>query len=352
MANLTSEWLKAALEVTGGFETDGNPWAGISNDFDGMGISCGILQWNIGSGSLQPIVKACGQVAAQKYMPVHGDELWTACNSNIAQGLAIVRAWQPNKKFKPDVLKELRALFGSPEMFEQQMAVSRAVGETAMKLASRWATELRGGDPRLKEFCLFFDLVTQSGGMKNVWLDDVVDFIAQHPKADVAICDWILNRPGDVEHLSDGKKNAALWRDNVVRADLELFTLAYLRCLKSKVIYQVVALNRRGTIALTHGWVNSGLIDLPQLRNSSPIPNGGNVTPEVEEKFLVNNESLNLRSAPDPSDATNIIATLPLNHEVTKLAESNVEKWWKVRTTIEGVTKEGFVNRKFLSPAE
>lgn len=44
MANLTPELLKSALEITGSIETDGNPWAGVSNDFDGMGISCGILQ--------------------------------------------------------------------------------------------------------------------------------------------------------------------------------------------------------------------------------------------------------------------------------------------------------------------
>jgi hypothetical protein len=272
MANLTPEWLKSALEVTGGFETNGNPWAGVSNDFDGMGISCGILQWNIGMGSLQPLVKKCGSVAVEKYMPVHGDELWTACQGTIAKGLQIVRSWQPNKKLKTDVRNELRALFGSPEMVEQQMAAATNVGEESMALASNWANELRAGDPTLKEFCLFFDLLTQSGGMKGVWLDDVEAFITQNGRAKVddVICNWILNRPAEVEHLPDGKKNAAMWKNNVADSDVELFTLAYLRCLKSKVIYQVVALNRRGTIALTKGWVNSGPIDLPQLRNGAP----------------------------------------------------------------------------------
>ncbi|HEY3581780.1 MAG TPA: hypothetical protein VGK82_14600, partial [Pyrinomonadaceae bacterium] len=151
MATLTPEWLKTALEVTGGFETDGDPWAGISNDFDNMGISCGILQWNIGQGSLQPLVKKCGLPAVQKHMPVHGNELWNACQGTIANGLQIVRSWQPNKKLKPDVMSELRTLFGSPEMKEQQMAAALHVGQESMNLASQWASELRGGDPRLKE---------------------------------------------------------------------------------------------------------------------------------------------------------------------------------------------------------
>lgn len=271
MANLTPEWLKTALEVTGGFETDGNPWAGVSNDFDGQGISCGILQWNIGQGSLQPIVKAAGLATVKKYMPTFGDELWTACQGTIAQGLAIVRAWQPAGQLKPDVRNELRALFGSPEMIEQQMAAASKTGESSMKLANRWANDLRGDEPQLKEFCLFFDLVTQSGGMKNVWLDNVRAFITENGRQNVdnVICDWIINRPAGVDHLSDGKKNAALWKNNVADADLELFTLVYLRCLKSTKRFQVVVLNRKGTIALTRGWVNSGLVDLPQLRNNN-----------------------------------------------------------------------------------
>jgi len=73
-----------------------------------------------------------------------------------------------------------------------------------------------------------------------------------------------------------------------------------------------------------------------------------------QEKFVVSNEAshgLNFRSEPDPSDPTNIIATLAVNHEVIKLAEADVANWWRVRTTIDGNTKEGFVKRNFLRPA-
>ena len=352
MANLTPEWLKSALEITGGIETDGNPWAGVSNDFDNQGISCGILQQNIGQGSLQPLVKACGQTAVNKYMPVYGHELWTACHGSIAAGLAAVRAWQPNNKLKHDVRDELRALFGSPEMVEQQTAAAQEVGAVAMKLASRWANDLRGDDPQLKEFCLFFDIVTQNGSMKGIWLDDVRTFISNtgRAKVDDAVADWLISRPSTIAHYSDGKKNAALWRNSVADADVELFALAYLRCLKAKPKYHVVALNRKGTIALTHGWVNGSLVDLPQLRTGAPIPHD-EIPVSGQEKFVVTNDALNFRNAPDPSDETNIIATLRLNQEVTKLAETNHPNWWKVRATIDGVEKDGYVNRKFLAPA-
>ncbi len=46
------------LALTGSFETGtGIPdcFCGISGDFDGQGISFGVLQWNFGQGTLQPL---------------------------------------------------------------------------------------------------------------------------------------------------------------------------------------------------------------------------------------------------------------------------------------------------------
>jgi hypothetical protein len=70
-----------------------------------------------------------------------------------------------------------------------------------------------------------------------------------------------------------------------------------------------------------------------------------------QEKYKVNERAslgLNLRSAPDPT-LDNVIAVLPFGHEVTKLEESNVTNWWKVRTTLSGATADGYVNKRFLS---
>jgi len=49
-----------ALALTGSFESSkGIPecFAGLSGDFDGQGISLGVLQWNFGQESLQPLLK-------------------------------------------------------------------------------------------------------------------------------------------------------------------------------------------------------------------------------------------------------------------------------------------------------
>lgn len=48
------------LALTGSFETNApvpECFAGLSGDFDGQGMSMGVCQWNIGQGSLQPLLK-------------------------------------------------------------------------------------------------------------------------------------------------------------------------------------------------------------------------------------------------------------------------------------------------------
>lgn len=48
------------LALTGSFETGSaipDCFAGLSGDFDGQGISFGVIQWNFGQGSLQPLLK-------------------------------------------------------------------------------------------------------------------------------------------------------------------------------------------------------------------------------------------------------------------------------------------------------
>ena len=48
------------MALTGSFETNNSfpdCFAGLSGDFDGQGISFGVLQWNLGQGSLQPLLR-------------------------------------------------------------------------------------------------------------------------------------------------------------------------------------------------------------------------------------------------------------------------------------------------------
>ncbi|WP_374654163.1 hypothetical protein [Dongia sp.] len=257
-------WLATALETTGDFETAGNPWGGVTGDFDGMGISCGVLQWNIGSSSLQPLVQAAGEPAVRAAMPRFGADFWRACTGTKTAGLAIVRGWQNGARLKPEVKAELVALLVSAPMVAQQMQASTRVARTADRLATGWAAS-RGTAPHAKrDFCWFFDLVTQNGGLKGVALAQVQGFVAaagNAEKAVGAICDRLAATPTAHAGFKDCWRNATLWRGAVPDAWRDLFILSHLRAQKSRPEYAGVVLNRKGAIATGQGWVNGELMN-------------------------------------------------------------------------------------------
>ncbi|MEH1925751.1 glycoside hydrolase family 75 protein [Nostoc sp.] len=66
------------------------------------------------------------------------------------------------------------------------------------------------------------------------------------------------------------------------------------------------------------------------------------------QQYKVTSDSLNIRSSPIVND-TNLIGVLPKSHIVSKIANSNDDKWFKVATILEGEILEGFVSQKLLS---
>jgi hypothetical protein len=73
----------------------------------------------------------------------------------------------------------------------------------------------------------------------------------------------------------------------------------------------------------------------------------------AEDLFVVNDLAplgLNLRTSPEVTPH-NILAVIPRAHEVSKLEESQVAQWWRVRTSLNASPLEGFVNSRFLRPA-
>ncbi|HEX9963276.1 MAG TPA: hypothetical protein VGB00_20255 [Pyrinomonadaceae bacterium] len=158
-------------------------------------------------------------------------------------------------------------------MIQQQVNSVKQVGQTAFNEAKRWARDSRSAEqPTLREFCWFFDIITQNGGMKGLWVNDVRAFINRHSaqRVDDVICSEILKFPVYRTlqgHREDAENNVALWRNNVPPDYLDLFVLSYLRTLKSTRKYWIVVMNRKGTIAFTRGYVNGSRENFPRLRN-------------------------------------------------------------------------------------
>jgi hypothetical protein len=99
-----------SLALTGAFETNVGPpdcFAGLSGDFDGQGISFGVCQWNLGQGSLQPLLHEMDQ----KHPPVV-DEI-----------------------FGPHA-PELRAMLGAAH--DEQLAWARSIQDPRFVIAEPW----------------------------------------------------------------------------------------------------------------------------------------------------------------------------------------------------------------------
>lgn len=264
---VSDEFLTAGLTITGHFEDSTDPLGAVSGNFDKMGISLGVLQWNIGSNSLQPIVRAIGKAAVMAKMPTYGEDLWRACNTTIANGLAIVRAWQPNNKLPKAVKDELKAFVKGAPFQDRQMQVARSVGNTAWNAAVDWAVKQGRQTATKREFCWFYDIFTQNGGLKSVTVKKVQDYISNHgaSTADDLICNWLAGRTDDDHGAKDSRRNGKLWRDNVPDDRLFLFVASFLRIAEANPTWQSDAMNRKGTIALGAGFVHGEQNDLKPI---------------------------------------------------------------------------------------
>lgn len=260
MGDVPVDWKTAAVAITPGFEVNGDPYEGVSGNFDGMGISCGALQWNIGSGSLQPMVKNVGKTRVTSAMPTFGNEMWTACNGTIKNGLTIVNSWQTGATLKAKPKAELKAFMGTPEMRGEQDKLIDKVARKAMSETEKWVAARGNGAPSKRLFCWFFDIITQNGGLKGLTFKEVADFIKlnQPDKADDVICDFLAAKTGTGGHEKDARENAKLWRNNAPGEKLEILVMSYLRSNLALAKWRHVVLNRKGTIAIGSGRVNSG----------------------------------------------------------------------------------------------
>ena len=270
MVSVPADWKVAAVKITPGFEVQGDPYEGVSGNFDAMGISCGALQWNIGSNSLQPMLRAAGQAHITGVMPVFGAEMWQAANSNVSAGLAIVNGWQTgsggSSRLKPVAKAELRALMGSAPMRAEQDKAIDKVAQIAFREASKWAASGGRNAPKKREFCWFFDLVTQNGGLEGLTLPEVKTFIANAGAgADDFICDFLAAKTGPSGHVQDAHKNAVLWRNIGDPVMIELLVASYLRSKTANPQWRHVVVNRKGTVAMGNGWVNSSPFDFDDL---------------------------------------------------------------------------------------
>lgn len=239
-------FLERALIITGNFE--GTGYDQVTGDFDGQGVSAGILQWNYGQGSLQamilrPFVKLHGSIDLLFDFPEPG------IDASVKMGPSDALLYVRKHMIEPGVSKRLkrewanawRAFMSHSEVIELQIEAAKAVARRANGLMEQW------GMSSQRAFCFFFDVVTQNGSMSSV--------IKLEPDRDVC------RRYAEVAT----SQNKNLWLPLIEKASdeqLTLFRAAYMRAQLSRPAYFQDVFARKGTIALGRGYVHGESWDL------------------------------------------------------------------------------------------
>lgn len=110
--------------ITGGFEGS-DPWANITGNFDGEGLTCGQLGKTIKAGDQQRVVRnhiaAHGTAELLTLMPKKGGEYIKVINASIANGMAVVVNWSDKKhRVIEPYRSELAAFWKSARMIVKQ----------------------------------------------------------------------------------------------------------------------------------------------------------------------------------------------------------------------------------------
>jgi hypothetical protein len=158
------------LALTGSFETGKSIpdcFSGLSGDFDGQGISFGVLQWNFGQKSLQPLLREIRDRHPEIMKSVFQDQYDILIKTlNLSQGDIMQFAREIQHPVKHFVYEPWRRMFVAlGRTTEFQDVETRHAHETFEK-AVRLCREYKLWSKRAA--ALMFDIIVQNGGIASV----------------------------------------------------------------------------------------------------------------------------------------------------------------------------------------
>jgi hypothetical protein len=252
--------LELCLKVSGSFESGGGPsYTSLTGNFDGMGLSAGILQWNAGQGTLQTLIKNIAAATG-----------WDKANSFFSSSLQTFASLKPADAIQwckdhylttgtnnVDIGAKARwvSFLSQPESVTAQvfMASNGVLGHAKREVSAYCPDYIARNRP----YVFFFDLVTQEGGMT----------VGQHTVPPVPV--------GTLPDVSDALALAAvknpkchdIWQTNLAGDDLAALLLhyAYARASLANPLYIWDACDRRGSIACRGGVVHAATVDFTQI---------------------------------------------------------------------------------------
>jgi len=205
-----------ALNISGSFEGE-DAWSNLTNDFDGQGLSLGLLNQTLGQGTLQPLLlrmrdqhpDALAVVFSSEHLKSLSGmldrwqgsvrrEAWPGTPARLSlldepaaamQGAApspdgVSVSWAKaalytdgGKTFDPAWKRELMNLAAHPGYVSIQIDAALGYHEQAAGYESRI------GVRELRAYLMLFDVVVQNGGLYPDDLDDYAAYVKANPRA-------------------------------------------------------------------------------------------------------------------------------------------------------------------------
>lgn len=259
------EWTGRAIDITQAFEGN-TPWANITGNFDGAGLTCGALGWTIQWFNQQPLVKqfvaAYGENVAKDLMPETWEWYWKLINikdedqaikeDNRISGLS-ANVKQPYKR-------ELERFWQNARMVQiQKETAAKNMGRWAMDRANEFSKFCNSSGPEFFVFAYYFDQAVLNGTGKNPTLEEAGR--VSMPE----VWSWMDSETGYLQ--DDFDNNLRLWKSNQLTYGYEqrlLFAHTKIRADRSREDFDTVVACRRGIIITGQGWVNGRKWDLTE----------------------------------------------------------------------------------------
>ncbi len=180
--NKDSTLLEKCVALTSFIETGKMPlesYSGMSGNFDGQGFSFGCLQFCLGQGSLQPLLKEMIQSHSAIVDNIFGNGSATfkemLNKTDIQSQVAWSAAIQTNNKILPEWKDRFYKLGQTNEMQQIQLKVAKNVFDKALAMMPIYQVKSQ------RAAAMFFDLRTQQGGISDTMkLDILQTFVKQN----------------------------------------------------------------------------------------------------------------------------------------------------------------------------
>ena len=160
--------MSVAMNISGSFEGH-EGWSNLTNNFDGQGLSFGLFNQTLGTGSLEPMLDKMRANALTQMQSVFSvanlnSLLGMLANWRQTRSTSQAVSWAVNtlyigSAFKTDWSKQLKALAQTPYYKSLQVEAAAYYHDRALDYAELFATT------QLRSYLFFYDIVIQNGSI-------------------------------------------------------------------------------------------------------------------------------------------------------------------------------------------